>query len=370
MPYHYKINSHLSLFLITILLTVFGLVMVYSASAILAQEWVGDSYYFLKKQLWGAFIGIILCLVIGSINYKAMQKLVKSIVIVGLIFLVITLIPELSREAGGARRWFKLGFLTFSPLEFVKLIAIIFVANFLSRKEEAMSSFSKGVLPILLFLSILSGLILFQRSLGTVIIIGLVVFSMLFIGGARFTHILGTILLMLPFIYNLVYHVDYRKRRILAFLNPWGDPLDRGYHIIQSYLALGAGGLFGKGLGESKQKLFYLPTPHTDFIFSIIGEEIGFLGTVSVVVFFVIFTWLGLRIAASTSDLFGKYLAFGVTALISIQALLNMGVVTGIFPTTGVPLPFISFGGSSLVAAMGGVGLLISISKENKKALS
>lgn len=366
MAYPYKINSHLSIFLIAVFLTAIGIVMIYSASAILANEWAKDSYYFLKKQLLGAFTGIIFALLIGSINYESLQKIVKSAAIIFILFLVLALIPELSKEAGGARRWFKLGFLVFSPLEFAKLAAIIFVADYLTRKKDLMRNFEKGLFPVLLFLGILCAIILLQRSLGTVIIIGIVVFSMLIIGGARLSHLLGTVLLILPFVYTLIYNVDYRKRRILAFLDPWEDPSDKGYHIIQSFLALGSGGLLGKGLGESKQKLFYLPAPHTDFIFSIIGEEVGFLGTTFIIILFIIFAWIGFRIAASASDLFGRYLAFGITAIISTQALLNIGVVTGVLPTTGIPLPFISFGNSSLISVMMGVGMLISISKKSK----
>lgn len=349
-----------------IFLTAIGVVMVYSASAILADEWAKDSYYFLKKQLLGASIGIIFALFIGSINYEALQKIVGPVVIICMLFLVLTLVPEFSKEAGGARRWFKLGFLIFSPLEFVKLTTIIFVADYLTRKEDLIKNFEKGLFPVLILLGILFIIILLQRSLGTIIIIGIVVFSMLIIGGARLSHLLGTILLTLPLAYTLIYNVGYRKRRILAFLDPWEDPSDKGYHIIQSFLALGSGGLFGKGLGESKQKLFYLPTPHTDFIFSIIGEEVGFLGTTFIIILFIIFAWTGFKIAASASTLFGRYLAFGITAMISTQALLNIGVVTGVLPTTGIPLPFISFGNSSLISTMMGVGMLISISKKNK----
>ncbi|MDI6785540.1 MAG: putative lipid II flippase FtsW [bacterium] len=366
MAYPYKINSHLSIFLIALFLMAIGITMVYSASAILANEWVKDSYYFLKKQLLGASIGIILALLMGSINYKALQKIVKPVVIVCMLFLALTLIPELSKEAGGARRWFKVGFLVFSPLEFIKVAAIIFIADYLARKEDLIKNFEKGLFPILIVLGILFVIILIQRSLGTVIIIGAVAFSMLIIGGARIGHILGTILLILPFAYSLIYNVDYRKRRILAFLNPWDDPSDKGYHIIQSFLALGSGGLFGKGLGESKQKLFYLPAPHTDFIFSVIGEEVGCIGTTFIIILFIIFAWIGFKIAASASDLFGRYLAFGITTMISSQALLNIGVVTGVVPTTGVPLPFISFGNSSLISVMMGVGMLISVSKKNR----
>lgn len=362
----HKINFHLSLFLLAIFLMAIGITMVYSASAILANEWAKDSYYFLKKQLLGASIGVVFTVLIGSINYKALQKIARPIVIVCVLFLLLTLIPELSKEAGGARRWFKLGFLIFSPLEFTKLAVIILMADYLTRKEDLIKNFEKGFLPILIFLGVLFAVILLQRSLGTVIIIGIVVFSMLIIGGARLSHILGTILLVLPLVYSLIYNVDYRKRRILAFLNPWGDPSDKGYHIIQSFLALGSGGLFGKGFGESKQKLFYLPAPHTDFIFSIIGEEGGFLSTTLIIVLFIVFAWMGFKIAVSASNLFGKYLAFGITSMISFQALLNMGVVTGVVPTTGVPLPFISFGNSSLISTMIGVGILISISKKEK----
>jgi cell division protein FtsW len=344
--------------------------MVYSASAILANEWVADSYYFLKKQLLGAFVGLFLALFFGSIDYRKLQAWVKPIVFLGVFFLIATLIPYFSKEAGGARRWFKLGFLSFSPLEFVKLVVIIFLADYLTRKKDIIKNFEKGVLPILIFLGILFGLILLQRSLGTVIIIGVVAFSMIYLGGAKISHIIGTILLMLPFLYTLIYNVGYRRRRIIAFLNPWEDPSDKGYHIIQSFLALGSGGFFGKGLGESKQKLFYLPTPHTDFIFSIIGEEVGFIGTSAIIVLFVLFCWIGFKISASCSDQFGRYLSFGITTMVATQALLNIGVVTGVVPTTGVPLPFISFGNSSLITIMMGVGIIISISKKNKISTS
>lgn len=356
-------NTRISLFTVSIILICVGIVMIYSASSIYALERYKDGFFFLKRHISFLAIGILLTFLVMLVDYRKFKKWSKPLLIVSLLLLVLVLIPGLGREVAGARRWFRYKFLSFQPSELANLALIIYIADFISRKSGALKSFAKGFLPPMIVLGAVSLLILMQPDLGTTVSLGAVVFIMLFVARVRMTYLLSLVLISLPALYFLIFSVPYRRARILAFLNPWSDPHGSGFQIIQSQVSLGSGGLFGVGLGHSKQKLFYLPAAHTDFIFSIIGEELGLIGTVGVIILFIIFIQQGLKIVKNAPDKFSYFLALGLILMISLKAIINIGVSCGILPTKGLPLPFISYGGSSFIFDMVSVGILINIAR-------
>jgi len=360
-----KLKSRLDilLFLITITLTGIGILMIYSASAIFAKEYTGDSYYFLKRHLCWVTLGLIGLFCAWKLNYHFLQKKSKFFFFISLFLIILTLIPGLGYKISGATRWLKIGFLTFQPSELVRIAFVIYLTDFIVRKRKELESFFKGFIPSLVFFGIIAIILLKQPHLGMVILLGIVTISILFVGGIKTQHLMILVLISIPILYFLIQSAPYRANRLAIFLNPWVDPEHKGYHIIQSLIALGSGGLYGVGLGESKLKLFYLPQSSTDFIFAVIGEEGGFLLTVIVIILFLLFTFAGVKISLSAADSYGSLLAFGITTLIIFQSLLNISVVTGVIPTTGMPLPFISFGGSSLIINMIGVGIILNIAK-------
>ncbi|MCD5401705.1 putative lipid II flippase FtsW [candidate division NPL-UPA2 bacterium] len=358
-------SSHL-LFIVTFILIGFGLVAIYSTSAIFAEEKFGDSLFFLKRQLLWASLGLVTMLAAWRVKYELIRALGKPLLFLTLTLLILVLLPQFGREVGGAQRWLRIGGFSFQPSELGKLALLIYLADYLARKQDRIKSFSRGFFPPLLIVGGIVGLIFLQPDLGTGLFIGMVFLVLLFVAGVRIIHLAGFALSSLPVLYFLIMGADYRLRRLLTFLDPGKDPLGAGFQITQSFLALGLGGMRGVGLGESRQKLFYLPASHTDFIFSIVGEELGFLGTASLVILFLVFIWAGIRIASRAPDLFGYLLGVGITVTIGLQAIINMGVATGALPTTGIPLPFISFGGSSLLFNMTGVGLLLNVSRQHK----
>lgn len=346
-----------------------GIVMIYSTSAIYASEKFNDSYYFLKRQIFWVAIGILIFYAASRIPFPLFRQFKWPILIFSLLLLICVFVPLLGKSAGGARRWIQFTFFTFQPSEFAKMAMIIFLADFLTLRQRKLGSFFKGFLPCLIVLGIFMGLIVLQPDLGTVMLFGAVAFILFFVAGIRWSHLLVLFLASLPVLYQFIFKVTYRRNRILAFLNPWKDPEGTGFQIIQSFIALGSGGLTGMGLGKSRQKLFYLPEAHTDFIFSIIGEELGLIGTLSVLALFATLIFLGFRIALKSKDLFGKLLAVGIVSLLGLQALINISVVTGSLPTKGLALPFISYGGSNLIMSLLMVGILINVAKlEGKKS--
>jgi len=353
----------INLFTIAVILVCIGIVMIYSSSSIYAWERYHDSFYFLKRHLAFLVIGIVLTFLVMLFDYRAFRKYARPFLGFSLLLLVLVLIPGLGRQVSGAQRWFRFYFLSFQPSELVNLAMIIYIADFVCRRASVIKTFVKGFLPPICILGSASLLILLQPDLGTTIALGSVAMIMLFVAGVRGRYLLGLILASLPAMYLLVFSVPYRRARVMAFLNPWLDPQGTGFQVIQSQVAIGSGGLFGVGLGHSKQKLFYLPAAHTDFIFSIIGEELGLLGTLGVIVLFMIFIRQGLRIIKNAPDKFGYFLALGLVLLISLRAIINIGVSCGLFPTKGLPLPFISYGGSSLILDMVCVGILINIAR-------
>ncbi|MFH0855718.1 MAG: putative lipid II flippase FtsW [Candidatus Omnitrophota bacterium] len=359
-------NIRISLFAVTVILMCIGIIMIYSSSSIYAWERYKDSFFFLKRHLIFMLIGAILTFFFMSIDYHKLRQISRPLLIISIILLLLVLVPGLGREVSGARRWFRFKFLSFQPSELAGLAVIIYIADFISRKGNLIKTFSKGFLPPVCVLGLCSGLIVVQPDLGSTLALGVVVFIMLFVSGVRPVYILSLILSFLPVLYVLVFHVAYRRARILAFLNPWADPKGSGFQIIQSQLALGSGGLFGVGLGHSKQKLFYLPAAHTDFIFSIIGEELGLLGTIGVIVLFIIFVQQGIKVIKNAPDRFGYFLALGLLAMIAFRAAINIGVSCGVLPTKGLPLPFISYGGSSFIFDMISVGILVNIARSGE----
>lgn len=340
--------------------------MVYSSSGVYAQETMSSSFFFLKRQLLFLAIGALAALTMMALDYKKLQKASRLLMLFSVIFLVLVLVPGIGYEAGGARRWFRfLGF-NFQPSEGVKLCLIIYLADILSRKGYKIKTFYTGFLPVAVVLGICMGLILLEPDLGTAISMGLVAFIMLYVAGAKLSHMGYMLLLAAPVLYFAIFRTPYRRNRIIAFLNPWQDPRGTGFQIIQSFLALGSGGLTGVGLGQSKQKLFYLPASHTDFIFSIIGEELGLLGTLTIVILFLLFAVQGMRIVFKSEDGFGRFLSLGIVSMIALEAVIHIGVSIGALPTKGLPLPFISYGGSSLVFHMMAVGILLNIARDRK----
>jgi len=356
-------NIRLNLFTITVILICIGILMIYSASSIYAWERYNDSLFFLKRHLSFLIIGAFLAFLVMSIDYKSLKRWAKPLLALSILLLILVLVPGIGREVAGARRWFRFKFISFQPSELVNLAMIIYLADFIGRKGDTLKSFFRGFLPPMFILGMVSLLILRQPDLGTALALGIVVFIMLFIAGVRLAYLLSIILVSLPLLYILIFSVPYRRMRILAFLNPWLDPKGSGFQIIQSQIALGSGGIFGQGLGHSRQKLFYLPAAHTDFIFSIIGEELGLLGTIGIIILFIIFIQQGLKIIKNAPDKFSYFLSLGLVLMISLKAVINIGVSSGALPTKGLPLPFISYGGSSFILDMISVGILINIAR-------
>ena len=309
----------INLFTVTVILICIGIVMIYSSSSIYAAERYHDSFYFLKRHLSFLAAGTLLTFLVMLFDYRSFKKYARPFLGFSFLLLFLVLIPGLGREVSGAQRWFRFYFISFQPSELANLAVIIYVADFVCRKSSLIKTFFKGFLPPVCVLGATSLLILLQPDLGTTIALGCVVMIMLFVAGVRGKYLLGLILSSLPAMYFLVFSVPYRRARIMAFLNPWLDPQGSGFQVIQSQVAIGSGGLFGVGLGHSKQKLFYLPAAHTDFIFSIIGEELGLLGTLGVIILFIIFIRQGLRIIKNAPDKFGYFLALGLVLLISLM---------------------------------------------------
>ena len=359
-------NPDIIIILTIMSLLMIGLVMVLSASSIRSFNMFGSSFYFFKRQLITVGIGLIAMFILMKIDYHLYKKLSKIILFGTFLLLVIVLIPGIGQFRGGSRRWIDLGLFGFQPSGVAKLGIIIYFSHYLSKKRDQLDDFFNGILPALIILGAVFFLILIEPDLGTAITIVINSFILIFVAGAKILHMTflgftGSIAIL-----YFIFSSDYRRERFTAFLNPWEDPLDSGYHIIQSLLALGTGGFFGVGIGNSKQKFLYLPEPGTDFIFAVLGEELGFLGVFIVIILYLLFFWRGIRTAYRAPDLFGTLLAIGITSMIIIQVFINIGVVSATIPVTGITLPFISYGGSSLLVMLSGVGILLNISSKAK----
>jgi cell division protein FtsW len=345
-----------------------GLVMVFSASSATAWASYHDTAFYLKRQLIWLGVALVLAYAAYRCDYRKLRPLAPVALVVAFAALVLALVPHIGLMSGGARRWIGAGPLEFQPSEFAKLALILYLAAALTSKGERVRSLGSGLFPLFAVTFGLAGLVLLEPDMGTASLFAFTAVVMLYVAGARVPHLVAVAMAVVPPLLVYVGSSDYRRARILAFLDPWKDPQNTGFHIVQSLLALGSGGVFGLGLGASRQKFFYLPEQYTDFIFSILGEELGLLGTALVLVLFVVFAYRAIRIALRAPDRFGFFLAVGCTSVIVIQAFINIGVVTSSWPVTGVPLPFVSFGGSSLVVSLICVALLINIGRNRAGA--
>ncbi len=357
-----KLQSDKWLFLATLALVCISVVMVYSASAMIALERYEQPYHFVIRQGLWAVLGLAVLSIVMRIDYRTYrnEQLIWAVVGVVGVMLVAVLF---SRPINGSRRWFGVGGFGIQPSELAKVAAIFFTAFTLDRRMHRINDVTYALPPLALIVGGLAGLILLEPDFGTAVALAIVVAGMVMAAGLSYRYFFGLALVGLPVAYVLLMSADYRRRRFLAFLNPWDDPLGGGYHIIQSLIAVGSGGTFGRGLMGGIQKLFYLPEPQTDFIFAVISEELGLLGATFVVLCFGIIAWRGLRAAVSAPDRFGAFLALGITLMVVAQALVNLSVVLGLMPTKGIPLPLVSSGGSSLLVNLASIGVLLNISQ-------
>lgn len=354
----------ITIFMIVITLICVGVVMLYSSSAIFAYDKYDSTTFFLKRHLVHLLIGTVLAIWMMSLDLRKLRVQAKPIFILGLVFLGLVFVPSLGREVGGARRWLAIAGFSFQPFEFTRLAIVLLLAHILSQSPEGKRVPRKHFVSAIFVAVAACVLVLMQPDLGGAMLLIAITIVLLFAAGLRFIYIASAGILSLPALYFLICSAPYRKKRILAFLNPWNDVKGYGFQMIQSYFALGLGGFWGVGLGQSRQKLFYLPAAHTDFIFSIIGEELGLIGTGAITILFSLFLWQGMKIALRSTDPFIKLLSLGIVTSITISACVHIAVVCGAVPTKGLPLPFISYGGSSLVFNMMAVGLLLNCARE------
>jgi cell division protein FtsW len=357
-----KLKSDRVLFTTTLLLVCVSVVMVYSASAVVALDRFDQPYLFLTKQAMWSVLGLAVLAIAMRIDYRTYRNDVfvwGALAIVGVLLLLVFFSPPVN----GTRRWFNLGGLGIQPSELAKIAAVFFTALMLERRMHRIDELQYSLLPIAIVIGAMFGLIVLEPDYGTAISLLLIVGLMVFAAGLNYRYLVGTALLAIPGLYIVLISASYRKRRLLAFLDPWADPLGDGFQVIQSMIAVGTGHIFGKGLMAGVQKLFYLPEPHTDFIYAVISEELGLIGATAVLICFCVIAWRGARIALRAEDTFGSFVALGLTAMIAVQALVNISVVLGLLPTKGLPLPLVSAGGSSLLINLLGMGVLLNISQ-------
>jgi cell division protein FtsW len=357
-----RLESDRILFGTIVVLVLFGIIMVFSASAVIAADQFHSGYYFVLRQTLWAVLGFGVMLVMMNVDYRRLKSPLLIFPALGLQLLLLLGVLFVKADHD-THRWIRLGPVTLQPSELSKIVLVIFLAYFLEQHKNSINDWRKTLLPVGLVAGLDAVLILREPDFGTTLAIAVIVGAMLFAAGLRLGYFVAAGLLSLPVLYYLIFHVGYRYRRILAFLHPYAHPLGAGFQIIQSYIAVGTGGITGAGLMEGKEKLFYLPEPQTDFIFAVIGEELGLIGAVLVLALFAVILWRGLRAAARCQNDFGRLLAIGLTSLVVIQSLVNISVVIGLLPTKGVPLPFVSYGGSSLVMSLFAMGILLNISQ-------
>ena len=347
-----------------------GIVMVFSASSALALKKFGTSYYFLQKQSIFALLGIVVLVVSCHIPYRMYRSLAYPLLFLAIMFLTAILISGFGYSAGGAKRWFRFAGFTFQPSEFARFALVIYLAYSMNRKMDRIKAFSVGFLPHVLVLCLFTVLIMLQPDFGSVVIFGAITWIMLFVGGVRISYLLGSMVLVIPGVYYMMAGADYRIQRIMSFMNPWQYSGDKGYQVVHSLLAFGTGGIWGAGIGKGYQKLFYLPEPHTDFIFSVIGEELGLIGVLIILGLYTVILWRGISIAKNSPDAFGSFVAIGLTTAMGLQIFINMGVALGLLPTKGLTLPFLSYGGTSLLMNMASIGVLMNISGVKKMLIT
>jgi cell division protein FtsW len=359
-------QPHLLLLLTCSAMITLGLVMVLSASSVQAYTQFGSSFSYFYRQLIGAGLGFVAMVVFARLDYRRLGQFARPVFAASVMLLIAVLVPGLGSTRGGSSRWIMLGPVSFQPSEATKLGLVLFAAYVLANNNIDFRDPVQAAVPVLPATALVALLIMAQPDLGTAMICGGSVLAILFLSGARLRHVGSITAAGALAVVGLMLSESYRRRRFLSFLNPWADPLNTGYHVIQGQIALGGGGILGVGLGASRQKWSYVPNVHTDFIFAIIGEELGLIGTLLVLLLFVLFVYAGIRIARRAPDKFGLLLAGGITAWIGFQALINMGAVAGLLPITGVPLPLISFGSSSLVITMAAIGMLLSVDRASR----
>jgi cell division protein FtsW len=345
-----------------LLLTMIGVVMVYSSSAVYASARLGDGLWFFKRQALGALLGLAAMLAALKLGYLRLEKLAVPLLLASLVALILVMVPGLGFAAGGARRWLRCGPVSFQPSELAKIALVLWLSRSLAKKGDRVQLFSIGFLPHLFMLAIFAILLLLEPDFGTTVLLAFLTFALLFVAGARVVHLGGLLLAAAPVALFLVWRSPYRMQRVLTFLDPWKDARGHGYQAVESLLGFGAGGAFGVGLGESHQKLFFLPAAHTDFILAIVGEELGFAGVACVLCLFCAVVFRGVKAAHAAPDAFGCYLAFGLTLLLAGEALVNAGTALSLLPTKGMALPFLSYGMSSLIASLFACGILLSVS--------
>lgn len=357
-----KLQSDKWLFLATLALICASVVMVYSASALVALERFQQPYLFVTRQMMWAAVGIAVLSIVMRIDYRAYRSDKMIWLLLGVVGLMLVAVL-FSRPINGTRRWFGVGGFGIQPSELAKMSAILFTAMMLERRRARIDELQYSLLPIALIVGGLVTLILLEPDFGTAVSLIAVIAVMVFAAGISYRYLLGAALLALPALYVILMQADYRRRRLLTFMDPWSDPLGDGFQIIQSLIAVGTGGIFGKGLMNGVQKLFYLPEPFTDFIYAVISEETGLLGATVILLCFCVIAWRGIRTAMRAPDSFGAFLALGITMMLVLQAFVNISVVIGLMPTKGIPLPLVSNGGSSMLINLLGVGVLLNISQ-------
>lgn len=351
----------LGFFVLTLCLCAFGLVMVYSASSITALDRFGDSLFYLKRQGLFLLVGIGLMLVVGNIDHRRIVRVGIWVLCAAIAGLVLIHLPGVGIKVGGAKRWLGVAGFAIQPAEFAKLACIIYMTHVLVKKGERASSFAYGLVPMLLVAGLLAGLLMLQPDFGNAVLISLIAGTMIFLAGAKISYLLGIVLWSIPLMWALIMGAGYRRARLMAFLDPWSDPQNTSYQILQSFTAFYSGGLFGTGLGNSHEKLYYLPEVHTDFIAAVVGEELGFVGVAFLSLLFAALIWRGYKIALHAPNPSGFLLAAGCTTLLGFQSVLNLFVVMGLVPTKGLPLPFFSHGGSALIVSLLACGLIQSV---------
>ncbi|MBW2568800.1 MAG: putative lipid II flippase FtsW [Deltaproteobacteria bacterium] len=344
-----------------------GIVMVYSASSAIALKKFGVDYYFLKKQAFASLLGIIALVFFRHVPLKFIRSLTYPLLTLSLVCLTAIHISGFGFSAGGSARWLRFGSLNFQPSEFARFALVLYLAYSMSKKKDELKDFYIGFLPHVIVLGAFTALILLQPDFGSAVILWCIAWIMLFVGGVRIRHLISPLLIILPVGYFYMVNAEYRIKRIMSFWDPWQYQTDEGYQIIHSLMAFGTGGIWGTGIGKGYQKLFYLPEPHTDFIFSVIAEELGLFGVLAVIALYSLILWIGISIAIKTRDAFGSFLATGITVALGLQSCVNMGVVLGLLPTKGLTLPFLSYGGTSLLFSMASIGILMNIGAMSSK---
>ncbi len=351
-----------------LLLVGMGIVMVYSASSALALKKFGSDYFFLKRQAAFSLVGIVVLVAFSYIPFRFYRVMAYPVLAVSLIMLAAVAFSGWGVSAGGAMRWLQIGSFQFQPSELARLALVIYMAYSMSKKGDLLRDFYVGFMPHVIVLGLFSVLLLIQPDFGSVVILAALTWIMLFVGGCRITHLMSVVLVMAPLAWLIMTQAEYRVKRLMSFLDPWQYRADEGYQIVHSLMAFGTGGITGAGLGKGYQKLFYLPEPHTDFIFSVVGEELGLIGVMVVILLYGIMLMRGVRIARHARDSFGALLAMGITVTIGLQVCINMGVALGLLPTKGLTLPFLSYGGTSLLINMAAVGIMMNIGARDARS--